>query len=177
MPQIESTILIEAPLEAVWELAQDVEKFPEIMPDLDAVKIHEREITSASTTRVVSEWNGRIAKFNRRVNWTEEDIWNSEERTCHFWQLRGDFNEYQGDWKFSDENGATQAKLNITYRFEIPLVGALMQKVVQNLLQDNSDRMLQALKTESERRANQGAPGSRLRGRRPLDENQAEDEA
>lgn len=153
MPSVDSEITIKAPLAVVWELAQDVENFPEIMPDLDAVRILEREERTPVTTRVVTEWNGRIAKFNRKVNWTEEDVWNSETHSCHFWQLLGDFNEYRGEWTFHDENGATAIKLHIDYRFEIPLVGALMQKVVQNLLQDNSDRMLQALKTESERRA------------------------
>lgn len=152
MPAIDSQIIIQAPLATVWELAQDVEKFPEIMPDLDKVTIRERQVTSSNTTRVVSDWEGRIAKFNRKVRWTEEDIWNSENHTCHFLQLLGDFNEYRGDWTFHEEGNATLVKLHIDYRFEIPLIGALVQKVVQNLLQDNSNGMLAALKTEAEKR-------------------------
>ena len=152
MPSVDSDIQINAPLAQVWALAQDVEKFPEIMPDLDAVRVLERAEPSGATTRVITEWKGRIAKFNRKVTWTEEDIWNSENYTCHFWQLNGDFNEYRGDWTFREEQGGTAMEIHIDYRFEIPLIGALMQKVVQNLLQDNSDRMLKALKTEAEKR-------------------------
>jgi ribosome-associated toxin RatA of RatAB toxin-antitoxin module len=154
MAQVDSSVTIDAPREIVWELAQDVSRFPEIMPDLDEVKVLESETVSATTRRVVSDWHGRIKKFNRKMNWTEEDIWNTDDYTCHFWQLKGDFNEYSGVWKF-EEKGPNQTVmvLNLTYRFEIPLVGALMQKVVQNLLQENADNMLSALKKESEKRA------------------------
>ena len=54
MPTINSEILIHAPLPLVWEIAQDVEKLPEIMPDLDAVKVLEEEKTSPVTRRVTS---------------------------------------------------------------------------------------------------------------------------
>jgi uncharacterized membrane protein len=150
MPQVESRITINAPLQTVWELAQDIEKFPDIMPDLDAVKVLERQQLTPVTTRVVSEWHGRIKQFNRRMDWTEEDIWNHETHTCSFWQLKGDFNEYCGEWKFADVNGATDIHLLVEYRFDIPLVGALMQKVVQKLMQDNANEMLHRLHEAAE---------------------------
>ena len=153
MPQIESEISINAPLDKVWELAQDVEKLPEIIPDLDVVRVLERQQLTPVTTRVVSEWHGRIKKFNRRMDWTEEDIWNTEDHTCRFWQLMGDFTEYRGEWSFKEADGGTRVHLKIDYKFEVPLVGAMMQKVVQKLLQENSDEMLHCLRTEAERRS------------------------
>lgn len=154
MPRIESEVTIAAPLHIVWTLAQDVEKLPDIMPDLDSVKILESERRSDATTRVVTEWSGRIKKFNRKVEWIEEDIWNEEKHQCHFWQLRGDFTEYAGEWSFeADGLDTTKAKLWVDYKFEVPLIGAIIQKVVQNLMQDNSDGMLRAIKEEAERRA------------------------
>ncbi len=161
MPQVVSKITINAPLNVVWELAQDVEKLPDIIPDLDMVRVVEREQLTPSTTRVVSQWQGRIKKFNRRMDWTEEDVWNGEDHTCHFWQLMGDFTDYRGEYQFSEAEGegSTHVHLKIDYKFDVPLVGALMQKVVQNLLQENSDEMLQCLRTEAERRAgSQDAP-------------------
>ena len=152
MPIVESHITMRAPLALVWELAQDVQKFPDIMPDLDMVRVLERQVVSPVMTRVVSEWHGRIKQLNRRLNWTEEDIWNSEDHTCHFWQLMGDWNEYGGDWSFVEEDGGTAAHLKVDYRFEIPLMGAFMQKVIQKLVQQNSDEMLQCLCAEAERR-------------------------
>ncbi len=153
MQHIESTITINAPLEIVWKLAQDVEKLPDIMPDLDKILILEREQRSVDTLRVVTEWHGRITKFNRKVNWVEEDIWNNETHSCHFWQLRGDFAEYSGSWIFVDTGVGTRVDLVIDYTFEVPLIGKIIQKVVLNLMQDNSDGMLKSLKDEAERLA------------------------
>jgi ribosome-associated toxin RatA of RatAB toxin-antitoxin module len=156
MPQIESTTRMNAPLDVVWPLAQDVENYPSIMPDLVALKILERQDQGNGTTRVVSEWKGRIKQLNRNIEWVEEDIWNAANHTCHFWQMRGDFSEYTGDYEFKphpDDPSATLVLLKVSYRFDIPLLGALMQKVIQKIMQDNANGMLSALKDEAERRA------------------------
>lgn len=155
MPEIQSTIVMEAPLSVVWPLARDVENYPEIMPDLQSLKIIEREDRGGGTQRVISEWKGRIKQLNRTIDWVEEDIWSEAEHTCHFWQLRGDFSEYKGDYLFSDHNGKTHVQLKVTYRFDIPLLGALMHKVIQKIMQDNADGMLKALKSEAEKRVSE----------------------
>jgi ribosome-associated toxin RatA of RatAB toxin-antitoxin module len=155
MPQVKNKVTINAPFDTVWALAQDVEKFPEIMPDLVKVEILEKSEPSAQITRTVTEWNSRIKQFNRSIIWTEEDIWNEEKGTCEFWQLKGDFTEYKGSWKFREREEGTELDLSIDYSFEIPLVGALMKGVLQKLMQQNVDMMSQALKGEAERRSDQ----------------------
>jgi len=151
MPRVNSENIIAAPFDEVWKMAQDVEKMPGYMPDLVSVKILEESVTSSVTRRVVTEWTGRIKQFNRHINWVEEDIWNSDEKICHFWQIRGDYADYRGTWKFIPHEGSTQALLEIDYMIEIPLLGALMQKVVKKLMQENCDTMLSCLKTEAEK--------------------------
>ena len=153
MPKIESRIEINAPRDDVWNLAQDVEKLPDILPDLDSLSVLEREEKPGHITRTVTSWQGRIRQFNRRIDWTEEDLWNNEERTCRFWILKGDFNKYEGEWRFLSKGETTEVVLDLEYEIVIPLVGGLMQQVVKKLMQGNSDGMLQALKTEAERRA------------------------
>lgn len=154
MPNIKSQVSVNAPVEALWELAQDVKQFPAIMPDLDALDVLEENETGPGKRRTVTHWKGRIKQLNRKVEWVEEDIWDSDARTCTFWQLRGDFNDYKGSWTFSaGENNTARADLDVDYSFEIPLVGAMMQRVLQKLVQDNCDGMLRALKTEAEKRA------------------------
>ena len=152
MPNIQSTIEINAPRDLVWELAQDVAKFPDIMPDLDEVKVLE-ESEENGTRRVLSEWHGRIQKFNRKMSWTEEDFWSEADYVCRFAQTKGDFDEYRGTWTFEETGATTQMHIDLDYRFDIPLIGALMQKVVKGLIQENADNILIALKTEAERRA------------------------
>jgi ribosome-associated toxin RatA of RatAB toxin-antitoxin module len=152
MPRINAEANIAAPLEKVWTLAQNVEQFPDIIPDLVSVKVLESEQTSPATLRTVTEWMGRIKQFNRNVHWVEEDIWNSDERVCHFWQIRGDYETYKGTWKFEEVDASnTRALLDIEYSFNIPLLGPLIQKVAQKLMQESSDTMLACLKAEAEK--------------------------
>ncbi len=153
MPKVTSKVLIDAPFDTVWALAQNVEEFPRIMPDLDKVLVLEKNETTPETLRTVTEWHGKIRQFNRSIVWTEEDIWNREKGECHFWQLKGDFTEYKGVWKFSAQGEATELDLEVDYAFEIPLIGALMKTVLQKLMQSNADMMSGALKTEGERLA------------------------
>jgi uncharacterized membrane protein len=153
MPQIESQIEMDAPLSVVWPMAQDIANYPAIMPDMEDVKVLSREERGDGAVRVVSEWQAIIRQMKRKVQWVEEDIWSEAEGTCHFWQLRGDFTEYGGDYTFKEIEGKTHVRLKLNYRFDIPLLGALMQKVIQKLMQDNIDGMLLALKAEAEKRA------------------------
>lgn len=152
MPQVKNKVTIQAPFDLVWQLAQDVENFPSIMPDLEKVEIIEKTFPEKQTIRTVTEWHTRIKQFNRSIVWTEEDIWNEAEGACHFWQLKGDFTEYKGVWKFREVGETTEMDLSIDYAFEIPLVGAILKSVMQKLMQQNVEMMSRSLKTEAERR-------------------------
>jgi ribosome-associated toxin RatA of RatAB toxin-antitoxin module len=152
MPQVKNKVTIQAPFDLVWQLAQDVENFPAIMPDLEKVEIIEKTFPEKQTVRTITEWHTRIKQFNRSIMWTEEDIWNEAEGACHFWQLKGDFTEYKGVWKFREVGDTTEMDLSIDYAFEIPLVGAILKSVMQKLMQQNVEMMSKSLKTEAERR-------------------------
>lgn len=159
MPQVKSQVLIQAPFQTVWALAQDVERFPDIMPDLDSVEIIEETQSSPEVKRTVTQWSARIKQFNRTINWTEEDLWNSETGECYFWQLKGDFTGYKGVWKFVPRGESTLVDLEIDYAFDIPLVGALLKAVMQKLMQQNADMMADSLKKAAE-----AAPGGTSNG-------------
>ena len=151
MAHVRSQVVVKAPLQTVWQLAQDSENFPKIMEDLEAVYILEQDAVSDRLTHVVSEWHGRIPAFNRKVTWTEEEFWNSVDHTCSFKQIEGDFTEYTGIWSFQAVPDGVLVELSIDYVFEVPLIGPIIGKVVQKLMTHNSNNMLMALKAEAER--------------------------
>ena len=160
MPKITSQVDVDAPVEVLWTLAQDVKRFPQIMPDLDGLDVLEESETGPQKRRTVTHWKARIKQLGRKLEWVEEDIWDGEARTCSFWQIRGDLTAYSGVWKFAPQGeGKSRADLELEYKLEIPLVGAMMQKVVQKLVQENCDGMLGALKTEAEKEARNGTSG------------------
>ena len=152
MPQVESTVIVQAPLDKLWELAQQVENMPQFMPDLESVEILEEETLSPTQRRTKSRWVGLIKQMNRKIRWTEEDLWDSETHLCTFNQIEGDFTEHGGKWRFEAiDDQQTKAHLELRYVIEIPLLGALIQKIILKLMQDNCNNMLNCLKAEAEK--------------------------
>jgi len=146
MPNIRSEITIAAPLERVYALAKDIECFPEFMEDVEEVEILER-----TPERQVSRWVGAVKELHRLVKWTEEDFWDDAEHVCLFRQLEGDFTSYEGRWEFAEQEGGTRVLLLIDYEYNVPLIGALIQKLLLKKMQANTDAMLAAIKREAER--------------------------
>lgn len=145
MPTVESEIVIEAPVEKVYALAKDIERFPEFMEDVQSVEILEQ-----TADRQVSRWVGIVKEFNRTVSWTEEDSWDDEQRRCTFRQLEGDYDKYEGKWEFTEDAQGTRVCLEIDYEYDVPLIGGLIKGIVQRKMQQNVEAMLQALKQQAE---------------------------
>jgi uncharacterized membrane protein len=145
MPTVESTVLVEAPLEKVYALSRDIEHFPEFMEDVEEVTILEQ-----SRERQVSRWVGNVKELRRVIRWTEEDFWNDEEHTCVFKQTEGDFTAYGGSWKFVPEGTGTRVTMTLEYEYVVPLIGALIQSVLKKKMQSNIDAMLGAIKKKAE---------------------------
>ena len=146
MPTVTSEAIIAAPVERVYAIARDIERFPDFMEDVAEVEILEQ-----TPERQVSRWVGVVKEFNRQIRWTEEDFWTEDPRACEFAMLEGDFSEYSGTWSFVPEGEGTRATLVVNYAYNVPLIGALIQAVLKKKMQQNCDSMLQAIKAEAER--------------------------
>jgi ribosome-associated toxin RatA of RatAB toxin-antitoxin module len=148
VPRIESEVLVQTPVAVIFDLAKQVERFPDIMPDVESVKVLERD-----GSRTVTEWAGKIKEFNRLVRWTEEDEWDDRAHTCRFWLIKGDFDKYEGTWTFEEVPEGTRVHLALEYEYSVPLIGAIIKALVRKLMQQNCDQMLAALKQEAEKGA------------------------
>ena len=145
MPTVESEIVIERPVAEVYALAKDIERFPEFMADVESVEILEDD-----PPRRVSRWVGAVKEFNRTIQWTEEDYWDDAAHVCTFAQREGDFSEYSGRWEFMEVPGGTRVYLEVSYDYNVPLIGALIKNLLRKKMQQNTDAMLAALKAEAE---------------------------
>ncbi len=145
MPTVQSKVLIAAPLDQVYTLARDIERFPEFMADVEEVKILEQ-----TPQRQLSRWVGVVKEFKRTIQWTEEDFWDDEEHTCRFEQTEGDFSEYSGTWDFKQADAGTEVVLVLTYEYDIPLIGSLIKGLLLKKMQQNCDSMLAAIKAKAE---------------------------
>ena len=145
MAQVVAEVTVAVPVQRLYSLAKGVERFPEFMPDLEQVEVLERDGPRART-----RWVGRVREFNRLIRWVEEDEWDDAGRECHFRQTEGDFDKYEGVWRFRPDGQGAKAHLQIDYEFNVPLIGALIKRVVQKLMQHNCEQMLAALKALAE---------------------------
>lgn len=143
MATVQASTIIHAPLDRVYVLAKDVEHFPDFMPDLESVAVVER-----LPTGTVTEWVGVVQ--GRKIRWVEEDEWDDTLHTCDFRQRSGDFNHYEGTWRFEATPEGTRTSLAVEFELDIPLAGPLLSNLVKVLMRKNCESMLEALKGQLE---------------------------
>lgn len=148
MGVVVSSVDIKAPVGQVFELARKVEDFPEFMPDVKTVEVRERR--DDGYTKTYWEAIASIQKIIKVIRWEEEENWDSENLSCSFAQTKGDYKHYSGGWKFEDTGGSTQVELTVDYDLGLPLIGPLIKKLLDKLMQENCDSMLNALKKKAE---------------------------
>ena len=150
MPNVRKEITVNAPAAKVFAVARDIERFPEAMQDLKSVEVLERD-----GGRVVSRWVSvaEVGPLKREVAWEEEEIWDEDALACSFKLLKGDMKSYGGSWSFTPEGDggdATRVVLDFDYEVELPMLGALVKKIIHAKMVDNCDSLLRALKELSE---------------------------
>ena len=125
------------------------------MPDVESVVVSEG---SENGSRTVSEWVAVASDFKLKVRWTEEDVWDEAAHMLRFQQIKGDYTSYGGVWAFTEESpGVTRFQSEIDYDLEIPLIGALLKAVVARLMRDNTQKILEAIKSRAESQASYAA--------------------
>jgi ribosome-associated toxin RatA of RatAB toxin-antitoxin module len=147
LPTVQNAVSINASPDRVYAIARDVERFPDFMPDVQRINVIE---SAENGSRQVVEWVGVIPTFKLTVKWTEEDLWDDEERTCRFRQVKGDFTEYWGQWRFVPEGEGTRFESEVTYELDIPTIGPLIKGVVKKIMTDNMVRLQNAIKARAE---------------------------
>lgn len=143
MADVQASTLIRAPLDEVYRVAKDVEKFPQFMPDVESIRVLERR-----EDVVVVEWTGVI--LGRRVRWVEEERWDDTAHRSRFRLVEGDFTRFEGIWSFQAVPEGTQTALTLEYEMELPLAGPLLSNVLRVLVRKNLESMLAALKGQLE---------------------------
>ncbi len=143
MAYVERTILIEGPIEQVYELAKDMEAYPDFMPDVESVKVIERE-----ARRTVTEWETSVD--GTPILWTEEDLFDDENFVIDYRLIEGDLDKFEGQWRFSRQGSATQVILTVDYDFGIPELTNLIGPTLEQKVGENSEMMLQGMKRRIE---------------------------
>src|SRR2546427_6442462 len=143
MAQVAATAFIRAPLDRVYALAKDVEAFPSFMPDVESIRVQQRD-----GSRTVTEWVGVVQ--GRRVRWVEDDDWDDALHVCTFRQREGDFTRYEGTWTFTAVDQGAETALVGDFELELPLAGAPLSELLKVLVRENLEGMLGGVRARLE---------------------------
>lgn len=148
MPKIEQSIVVDAPIDHVYQIARDVETFPQFMQDLRSLTLLER---SPDGQRTVTEWVGLIREFKMTIKWTQEDQWDEAAHRDVFKMLSGDMDSMSGVWQFTAE-GAQQTRFDSTleYEYNVALIGPMVKNLIKKKMTDNLQATLNAIKQKAE---------------------------
>jgi ribosome-associated toxin RatA of RatAB toxin-antitoxin module len=148
MPTIEQSVVIQAPVERVYEIARNVEAFPQFMADLKSLQVLER---SEDGNRTVTEWVGLIREFKMTIKWTQKDQWDSTEYRDDFEMLSGDMDSMSGFWQFTPEaDGTTRFDSKVEYEYNVPLIGAMVKNLIKKKMTENLQATMDAIKQRAE---------------------------
>ncbi|MDW8123113.1 MAG: SRPBCC family protein [Armatimonadota bacterium] len=142
-----------APLDKVFQVAREVEHYPEWLDYVRSLKVLER---SEDGTVLVTEWQASLPMIGLTSRWKEKDEWDISERVCRFYQIEGDFDQYEGIWTFEPDGGGTRMRLALVYHIAIPIGGPLVEKLVKRLVEQMLEKFLEGIarRAETEDRAN-----------------------
>ncbi len=144
MAYVERSIVVDAPARDVYDLAKDMERYPEYMPDVESVKVVRR--TGNAT---VTEWETSVD--GTPILWTEEDRFDEENLTIAYHLIEGDLDKFDGEWRFeSQDDGTTKVTLTVDYDFGIPELTKMIGSTLEQKVGENSEMMLQGIKQEVE---------------------------
>jgi coenzyme Q-binding protein COQ10 len=143
LPFVEVKIVIEAPARGVYALAKDLERFPEYMPDVEAVTVLER-----NGDRMLTRWKTLVEEAP--LEWTEEDLFDDAAVRIDYRLTEGDLDTFEGSWTFEERDGKTYVTLGVEYDFGVPTLAELIGPTLRKKVQENSEMMLAALKREAE---------------------------
>ena len=148
MGLVHSTIDLSVDASTAFRIATSVDAFPAFMPDVKSVRVLERR--DDGYARV--EWVGHVSlgSIDRDIKWVEDEWWDAETLKCKFKLVEGDYKKYSGTWDISPTDRGSRIILTVDFDLGLPLIGPLINKLLDKIMKDNLDGMLKAIKIQAE---------------------------
>jgi ribosome-associated toxin RatA of RatAB toxin-antitoxin module len=127
----------------VFAAARQVTRFPDVLSNLDSVEVLEDDGQGSTVTRWLASFS--VGPLTKQVAWTERDHWDENALTCRFDLVEGDMKTYNGVWTFSANSTGCLVDLRVDFELGIAMLGPMIDKIVNQLMQKNCDDLLEAL--------------------------------
>lgn len=143
MPYLETEITVQASPQRCFEIARNMEKFPEFMPSVDEITVIEKGENWAKT-----RWVARLQ--GRPVTWVEREQFDPENLDIDYYQVEGDLKTFEGSWKFREHEDGCHIALDVNASLGVPMLAAALDPLIKKLLRDNCMSMLEGIRDEAE---------------------------
>jgi uncharacterized membrane protein len=122
---------IAAPLDKVWEIAVDIERYPEWAHDLI-----EAVIIASDDQGRATEVEFRAAALGRSTHYTLEYDYSESPAVLSWKMLKGDIQrQITGSYHFSaNENGGTDVRYDLSVELVVPLPGFVKRRAEVRIL-------------------------------------------
>ncbi|MFH1538479.1 MAG: SRPBCC family protein [bacterium] len=152
MGVIKLNLVVRAPIDELFKMAQDVERTPKYMSALRNLKVLER---CPKGSFVRCEWTAQ-AKFlsaTRDMVWIQEDRWDKKDHVCRFRLLKSkDMKKLDGEWWFVPHDKGTEMKFEVDFRVNHPLMTNTIHRLLDQVMRKNNQSMLMGLKKDAEQK-------------------------
>lgn len=144
MPQVENSITIDGEVEKAYQIAQDMESYPQFMENVINVEVVERE-----ANQTITSWKTEVD--GRELEWKERDTFDYENNRIHYEQIEGDLKKFNGKWEFKTIEGKTEVVLTVDFEFGVPMLAPVLNPVLKKKINSNLQSMLSAIKQKVEK--------------------------
>ncbi|CAN5867365.1 SRPBCC family protein [soil metagenome] len=135
------TITIEAPVERVWDIASDVERYPEWARDVKDVVVRSRDEEGRP-----QEVEFRASAVGRSTHYTLRYDYADAPSVLAWSMVRGDIQRaIDGSYHFDHADGSTQVRYDLSIELVVPLPGFVKRRAEVRIL-----NTVRELKTRAE---------------------------
>jgi ribosome-associated toxin RatA of RatAB toxin-antitoxin module len=171
MPRLEDSIDIRGTMQAVYQIASDMENYPKYMEDVEGIRVlTEEEITNLLADLTDTACRDEVLAIRAGphrttvtywetypegtpIEWYEVDIFleDPDQPRIVYKLVKGDLHKFEGEWCFKQINPETvRVTLVIDYDFNIPSLQEMIGPTLDIKLRENAQMMLQGQRSAVE---------------------------
>lgn len=136
--EINISRVIPAPKWRVIRLVTKIADFPSYIP---AVK--EAEVIQKAHRKMLTRW--KVQADEVPISWVEEDTLVLDQDIIRFNAIKGDLQEFRGEWHFKELPEGTQVSVHAFLKVEIPMIQAFAKAYIQKMLSRTFEAILEAI--------------------------------
>lgn len=152
--RVVAEIVIQAPLETVWDVLTDYEALPSYVPNLEKCEVLSRQ-QGRVRLRQIGCSQSLLWRIAAQAELEIDEVKKSAlRREVRFRSVKGDFERFEGSWVLeSDVSSSARVTTFLRYEIRVKVVGDLPSQIVSYVIKAGLPANIRAIAAMAERRA------------------------